>query len=297
MLTANQKVHTNAQGNAINTCGPYLLISALAIALQRLPSDLSLYILVGLVIVYGLPHGLLDPWIFDRGIHKQKALFVRFSSLYLLLCLLTFGLWLALPTLSLCLFLALSSWHFGEDVETNKSPYGHYLCALYGASIIAFPFVWHTQESVAILAQLGVSASETSAFIIATGLVSLAAFTNLFTVFTRPFRLEWLFLFTLSYACHPFAYFALYFCCLHSHRHIRHYAKYVAAARSDVKEPLGRLFVLTLLLLCAILFITYEQALTISSQLTASIFYLLAALTLPHMLIVYLYGDDKSTVE
>jgi uncharacterized membrane protein len=60
---------------------------------------------------------------------------------------------------------------------------------------------------------------------------------------------------------------------------------------------LGRLFVLTLLLLCAILFITYEQALTISSQLTASIFYLLAALTLPHMLIVYLYGDDKSTVE
>jgi beta-carotene 15,15'-dioxygenase len=65
-----------------------------------------------LIAVFGIPHGAIDHLLFMKNT-KRSALF--FYTFYLIFILSVVALWIITPTLSLILFLFVSSYHFGQS--------------------------------------------------------------------------------------------------------------------------------------------------------------------------------------
>ncbi len=102
----------------------FLIAAGLAILLTLALPDgggtFQVVVLAIAVVVLGLPHGALDPWIArQHGLMRSEA---AFQGQYLGLALLVIATWWALPGISLLLFLAFSAWHFGQDWRRVSRP-------------------------------------------------------------------------------------------------------------------------------------------------------------------------------
>ena len=89
--------------------------SGLAQQVSELPLWL-MYVLGGFILFFGVPHGALD---FDLASRKMPLRTstgkLGFILLYSLLATICVVLWYFLPAFILCLFLAISIWHFATD--------------------------------------------------------------------------------------------------------------------------------------------------------------------------------------
>ena len=190
----------------------YGLSITATLLLMSLSEPVSAFLLVALILIAGLPHGLLDPWIYDVGISGKTSKLKRFLLIYISMAAAVWLLWLTHAATAFILFLVLSSWHFGQDIFAGKKIWVNLQALFYGASVIAWPFIFHTEESLSIVSYMGVDFSVRIIKPVAVIVVAINALALCLNPASQSDRLEWPMLAIISGCLDPLAYFTIYFC-------------------------------------------------------------------------------------
>lgn len=252
------------------------------------PLPMQVVLLAPLVAILGLPHGALDLpiaealWPLDSPGRK-----LMFAALYLGLSGAVVGVWLLLPAVALLAFLAYSALHFSDDWAGEVPS----LRWSGGLATVGAPALLHHGEVETIFAVLApregaALASDAVALAGALALLMLAA-----SVLASPrargaAALEQATLWAVAAALPPLMYFAVYFCALHS---IRHFTATMAAVPDGRRALLVAVVLSAMVTLVGLLALRYGATgtmTTMSEQGIRVIFIGLAALTVPHMILV-----------
>ncbi len=263
------------------------LIFSLAVISTTLSSDgqasyVNLLCFV-LIVLLGLPHGVVDPWLYDKTMMSKPKSLIKFCCNYITAALLMLVLWYFLPRLALLVFFSISALHFGRDWCVAKAEHSIVIPLAAGTMVITFPFVTQTQQTLLIINYLGVNANNYM-FEVAALLLFFASLT-LFAARQFLIVCQLLLLGVMSWLVNPFIYFCLYFCLLHSVLHYRgHFSLIALAFRKD------RLVLLLLLsttyAFTAVMLIYAKQYANFEAAMYQTVFWILSALTVPHMLVV-----------
>jgi beta-carotene 15,15'-dioxygenase len=265
---------------------------AVAVLWMLLPDLISptvqIYGLAVLVICLGLPHGALDPWVAERvGLSQTPQQAVLFNLVYLLIAALVVLTWVWLPVASLMVFLAISAWHFSGDWAFDMN---RLLRLCVGMLLILMPIAFHTENVAFIFTQLsgtggGVLAYELAmpAWAVASAMVLLITVTGVQRQWLSAF--EYAGLLILAYVASPLVYFALYFCLLHSPRHLAGLFRYANPKEHTRLLRMALIYtVFTLILMTALYFLWSD--LPVDSMILRLVFIGLAAVTVPHMMLL-----------
>lgn len=249
-------------------------------------------VLASVIVLFGVPHGALDTVFANRlyGVNSFAG-WVAFTSGYLLLVGFTVLLWRLAPMAFLIGFLAISALHFSGD-PTAGSPW--YSRLLRGGAVIVLPALFHADEEGRLLALI--SGPPASASIIAClQMLSPGWLVAMIVVAIVGARYDWLSSLEmistagLALFAAPLLAFTLFFCGMHSARHILRTIQFSrkqsgqavlgSAIRSATFPMLGAL---------AIFFFGFFQLrhLELETRVIQVLFVGLAALTVPHMLLV-----------
>jgi Brp/Blh family beta-carotene 15,15'-monooxygenase len=252
--------------------------------------------LAPLVAVLGLPHGALDLPIAEALWPLESwARLGMFATLYLGLAGTIVAVWLLLPGFALLTFLAYSMLHFSDDWDQDL-PALRWSGGL--ATVGAPALVHHAQvEAIfAMLAQGGAAlAADAAALAGAVGLGMLAVSVLISPRARGAAALEQSVLWATATALPPLMYFAVYFCALHSVRH------FTATMRAVPNGPraLGVALVLSLIVTLVALLATRQGMPATLAETTEQsirvIFIGLAALTVPHMILVDRFRRSDAT--
>lgn len=269
-------------------CGLALAFVIASLVGARLEPRHELLAAGALVLLLGMPHGAFDV-VFARklfGVDDLKG-WALFSLFYVGLSAAVVGLWMVAPTLFLCAFLIFSAVHFGGDPAGGASWLTR---GLYGGAVIVLPALWHGPELQGLL---GLVAGPASADLVAPVLSQLAPPWLAATVLAcalqaRTSRLaacESAALAALSLAAPPLAAFTVYFCAMHSPRHILRTLAGLQAA--EVRGALALALWPTLAVLVTAALLGWQVSdLSVEARVMQLVFVGLAALTLPHMLLL-----------
>jgi len=265
-----------------------LCIVLIHVSFDFISPTLQLIILGIVIALFGLPHGALDPWIAERiqlnNTPQQKFVF---NAGYLALAALVVLFWWWFPALSLIIFLSISAWHFSADWMPSLSMPTRFIA---GALLLLMPIGFHTEAVSMIFQQLsgteGGKLADTLAlppWLLGTTMALMTAA----TIWRRHWHtsLEFLTLTALAYFTPPLLYFTLYFCLLHSPRHL--YGVFSAAPTAAHPRLMRMMVVYTVatLLLLGVLWWLWPT-LPINTLILKFIFIGLAAVTVPHMVLI-----------
>jgi Brp/Blh family beta-carotene 15,15'-monooxygenase len=241
------------------------------------------------IFLLGLPHGALDPWIAQRlGLYDSTKQKIVFITGYLALSALVVFFWLWLPVLSLFIFLTISAWHFSGDWNTSiNRPLR--LCA--GTLLLLMPIGFHTDTVSTIFQALsGINGAKLTTtlslppWLLAAAMTLIAAAAAMKRQWQTS--LDFLSLLGLAYFTPPLIYFTLYFCLLHSPRHLFGIFKSATIAEHLSLMRMMITFTLVSLMLIGGLWWLWS-ALPPSTLILKLIFISLAAVTVPHMLLIF----------
>ena len=307
----------------------FLFLTSILIGLNYLGiylADTSVNILcLFLILTIGMSHGSLDNWKGNKilKIYKIKDSYI-FYLIYILVALFVVALWLLLPSITLVLFLIVASYHFGKEdsfVEPLNWAAGEGPLSIFkksdnlqfflkGSIIVLAPLMFHFEETLSIFQTLLIEdinffySDHVRGFLSVLFLISFFAGLNLF--------IETACIIALNYFFSPLAAFTVYFCFLHSIRHL-------ASLVQDLEYEMGKknkipkrhfevsingrgaktLFrkILPLTLITAVIFILGIFLLTnyynINDAILKVIFIGLASLTFPHILLEYLIEKNE----
>ncbi len=269
-------------------CGLALAFVIASLVGARLEPRHELLVAGALVLLLGMPHGAFDV-VFARklfGVADLKR-WALFSLFYVGLSAAVVGLWMVAPTLFLCAFLIFSAVHFGGDPAGGVSWLTR---GLYGGAVIVLPALWHGPELQRLL---GLVAGPASAAFVAPVLSQLAPLWLAATVLAcalqaRTSRLaacESAALAALSLAAPPLAAFTVYFCAMHSPRHILRTLSGLQPAEARSALALALWPTLAVLVTAALLGWQLSE-LSVEARVMQLVFVGLAALTLPHMVLL-----------
>ena len=312
----------------------FLFLTSILIGLNYLGislADTSVNIFcLFLILTIGMSHGSLDNWKGNKllKIYKIKGSYI-FYLIYILVALFVVALWLLLPSVTLMLFLIVTSYHFGkEDSFGDKYIYAgiepmsvikksdNLAFFLKGSIIVLAPLMFHFEETLSIFQTLLVEdinffySDHVRGFLSVLFLISFFAGLNLF--------IETVCIIALNCFFSPLAAFTVYFCFLHSIRHLvslaqdleyemdknKDYVKKNKVTKKLLEVTInGRgtktLFrkILPLTLITAIIFILGVFLLTnyynINDAILKVVFIGLASLTFPHILLEYLLEKNE----
>jgi len=202
-------------------------------------------------------------------------------------------LWWWLPMVFLIGFLAVSVLHFSGDLSAGATFFQR---LVYGTAVIALPAVWHAPEMLRLFSQLvGLSAAQP--VVAALQLIGwpclLAWLCWVVWALLRRQRgdgwrtLDMSALGALALSATPLLGFAIYFCAMHSARHVMRTQQFTSLkpSRMALVAALPMLALLVLGTLGWTLWPTVADT-PISERQLQLLFVALAALTLPHMLLV-----------
>jgi Brp/Blh family beta-carotene 15,15'-monooxygenase len=248
----------------------------------------QLFVLVPAIAILGLPHGALDlsiaqalwPLVGWQG----KA---RFVSAYVGLTLLVIGFWIVFPGPALFGFLIYSAFHFssdwdGEDnllriiggITTVGAP------ALFWQAKVAAIFAYLAPEPAANLAALSLAIAGCVALILCVSLTILCPMVR--TRATVEQGIIWIAAACLS----PLVYFVIYFCSLHT---VRHFTSALASLENQrhALRTAGLLTAITVFGgLIGFTILQKSDAAVPEQSILQIVFIGIAALTVPHMLLV-----------
>lgn len=253
------------------------------------PLDPQLELLVAglFIVLLGVPHGALDP-IFAQALPqiKSRTSWALFVFAYLLLAALVVALWWYAPTVFLLGFLAISVLHFSGDLATGANFFVRFF---YGGAAIVLPAALHAAELDRLFslltgpqaAGLVVAALQFMVWpwLAALGVVILHSARR-----DALLALEVLAVSVLTFTATPLLGFTIFFCCMHSPRHILRTQIY-----ADI--TLQRLAQVALLPMLAVLLMAgggwyFLPDSPIDERIIQFVFVALAALTVPHMVLV-----------
>jgi Brp/Blh family beta-carotene 15,15'-monooxygenase len=259
-----------------------------SLVLPRPSNQVELLIMAILVFFLGIPHGALDV------LYLRKVLKVRSSrdiAIHLLLYVMVSGLvvavWLASPLIFLSTFLIASALHFSGDPDQDASLATRIAV---GGSVIAFPSLLHRSEITFLYSLLTdmrtavavVTASVAISYVVA----AVAVYALCLEIKNKRYNvvLELLTTVLVSLFTHPLLAFTVYFCLMHSARHIIRTAELTQLPmKALILESLAPM---AFVLIGAIFAWKFGSSVSVDAKVIQIVFVALAALTAPHMLIV-----------
>ena len=289
------------------------IFSLTAIKLNIL--SISPIICLFLILSIGISHGALDNL-------KGKKLFqiyginnfFIFYLTYVLIALFIIILWIIIPYISLIIFLIIASYHFGkEDTQfliIGNSYYNQLLFFLKGSLIVFAPLYFHFDETISIFKLLLIDNEAFYDFlnfietknillygIILSTLSNILLFSKNFELKKFTIFLDYFSIIILNYYFSPLAAFTIYFCFLHSIRHIISLMSELDSndLRNGFKIFTKKALPLTILtaIFCLIGLYLLNNTYNFDSSIIKIIFIGLASLTFPHILLEYLIEKNE----
>jgi len=264
------------------------LVTLGSLWLGRLPAQIELIVVAVLILVLGVPHGALDT-IFAKQLYGIGTLtgWLQFALLYVLLAALVVGLWLWQPGLFLLGFLVISAVHFSGD-PLPPTPWPSRM--LYGGSVILLPTLWHAPE-IARLFGLLVGDLTAAPLMPWLRLLAWPWLVGLTCASLWQIRkdictsLEMAAVGALALTAPPLVAFVVFFCGMHSARHILRTMSF--SGRSSWSYVLGAaLLPMIGVGLGSGLAWGFLHDTAIDARVIQVVFVGLAALTVPHMVLV-----------
>ncbi len=271
---------------------------------------LALFSLAAVVFI-GLPHGAMDGAVaMVSGYGKTRGQLIKFAVQYTLIAALVVLVWVLIPVFSLTMFMLYSLVHFGlgdalpkppqKDQDPKQKP-------LFNIDVPRIVQIICHGGLVVVVIPIAHLTEVQPIFKVLTGGLELAAFWSLllamvvvFTIagviytliaiFQPHYRRRWLECAGLAGALvflPPLTGFALYFCCVHTPRHMARVIKAVQAILPDARIlPLTLGFTIVTWLAMAIAVVLLRAEISFDAAMVQVIFIGLAALTVPHMMLV-----------
>lgn len=254
-------------------------------------NTLQIGLMAALVILFGLPHGALDVELATKmNLVFSTKTAMLFLIFYFVLAMLGIALWLALPMVGLCIFLLISAFHFSDD-WSGILP--RWLCLVIGSIIICMPVVLHAETVNEIFQWLLVNEAQSTTIVSVLyycGLVGSVLFlVGLFLNrdISYVLILELAVLWAVATLLPPLLFFIVYFCFLHSMRHL-------VDCSQKLEYSIRQCFIRSLPILVLTLIITFlgyylfntGQA---NQDILRWIFIGLFALTIPHICLITLW--------
>lgn len=283
---ARAPVSLRSQGLAFSASA-WLLLGA-SLWLPKLDAQAQLVALSPVILLLGVPHGALDI-VFVRQLAGVRSAFgwSLFTLAYVAAAASVVVLWWWAPGFFLAAFLLVSVLHFSGDPE-GQTPMPFRM--LYGGAVIFCPMTLHAAEVSQLFAFLSGRPAATAVmaalqwaawpWVAAVGLAAIAGAKR------DPARsIELVSLSALLTFTPPLIGFTIFFCGMHSARHVLRTRDYSSAG---TLQPLLRIAGWPML------FTTFGVAIAwwlsdgkpIDTRLTQLLFVGLAALTVPHMIVV-----------
>lgn len=268
------------------------VLSALCVSLLHgfTTIQVSPMLLVACIFVLGMPHGALDIYYAKQALALQRwQTWSQFLAAYSLLAIGIYSLWLWLPTVSLLAFLCISAYHFADDLSP-PAPWPLKLSQ--GLQAVSLPALWHADSLYPLFQQVSMSRHIGAIILWLHSLAVVALVVGCVTIVMALWRtpqrvsftalLEWAATALLMLVTPPLLAFTLYFCLLHSPRHLGRTAVFL----HDSPRLFYRWPVLVACLAVALVggwLFSHLPPSSTDQRLVAVIFPLLAALTYPHV--------------
>lgn len=249
---------------------------------------------LALVVIIGLPHGAFDGAIARHlGYGREWCGLISFIASYLGLAGFVVAFWIWFPGLALALFLLLSAVHFGCGDATASTGLARTVqIAAHGGVAVFGICLFHLSEVKPLFSVL--TGGDITLAVIITEffplfivpiavLYLILAFRN---TLLRPRLVELAVLCLLISAVPPLVGFAIYFCVLHTGRHMQHIWTRVQSS-TTLRQVIMQAGIFTVASwIVGAVFVLWLDSGNISQDLLQVIFIGLAALTVPHVILV-----------
>jgi beta-carotene 15,15'-dioxygenase len=259
-----------------------------SVFLPRMPPRVELVTVAVLIAILGVPHGALDT-VFARQRFALRATlaWVAFAVVYGVMMLSVVLLWWAAPGVFLLGFVVISAWHFSGDPVTGTPTI---IRIVQGGAVLILPALRHRSE-LAILFGMLVTPAAAEGMSSVLSLVAMPWAAAVVLCFVAVFRrslqtsLELLAVGTLATFATPLLGFTIFFCGMHSARHV---LRTVSYAESGTRRSLAAAIAAPMLgVAClAVLAWLLRGDLPLATRVVQLVFVGLASVTVPHMALV-----------
>ena len=250
-------------------------------------------IAAALIMLCGVPHGTLDVEIAALRFGRQGlAGKLKITAAYAACAAAMAVLWAVLPALALVAFIVLSIIHFGADWRTGVDPF---FAMMVGWALIASPALAHPAQVAAIFETLtGDGHGGTIAALLACTAIPALIGSLLFgaQAFRRAQGLSGLDVICCLVAAlvlPPLAGFAVFFCGLHSPRHLAEALRQSGPASNSRKAIIGGAVLALSFGIAAVIFFADRTA-SVDASIIRTAFVLLSILTVPHFILEQMLG-------
>ena len=265
-----------------------------------------LFVCLFLILSIGISHGALDNYKANKLLEiysiKNKAIFF---VIYIFISALVIFIWSLYSTYALLAFLIVASYHFGlEDtsfLHKENSFLDQVFYLIKGSLIIFAPLFFHFDETLKVFETLMLNKTFITFLELEHWIINVCLFLSfigyLYFTYKNKFEdfeilfLDMLSIIILNYVFSPIIAFTVYFCFLHSIRHIISLSNeldknnFSNGVKVFIKKALPLTVVTAILYLVAALFLSKYYG--INDVITKVIFIGLASLTFPHILLEY----------
>ena len=252
---------------------------------------------LSLILLAGIPHGAADILIARRMIRSNYLWLSLFSISYLFIAAFIVVIWFLVPLSSLIIFLIISISHFGlmDTKKTKTLPFRYLRVIIYGSTPIIIPATFHTIDVNNLFALLIFEEHTVLATFIA-NLFPIWFLSCVIFFVTGGKSLKYQFLEILLLAVilaylPPLWGFAVYFCVVHSSRHIQQLLNSLGSL--NYNDYLFLTVTVLMSILTIIIGAFHFSNQTFDVGIIKATFISLAALTVPHMLLIDSYKGLK----
>jgi len=261
-------------------------------------ADLTILNIISFFLIFfiGLPHGSFDGAVASLVGFSNRIQFLQFLFYYLTLFFLVILFWLYFPIAALTIFITMTIIHFGlcdwTNFKINKFKYS--ISFTYGMTIIFGIIFFNENHSFLIFEYLTndkIYFFQKYFFIPYFLTLSSIIYFFYLSIFEKELRkgiIEIVFLLFIFYIFDPLLSFAIYFCFFHTYKHLKHLINNIYLNLTNKKFVIYSTLIFTAISWISGLLIVYYlvQNLSLYESMLKVIFIGLAALTLPHMLLV-----------
>ena len=269
--------------------------------------ELGVLNIVGIfgIVMIGLPHGALDGAVaMHIGLVKKLSNLIKFMLAYISLAVFVVIVWMFFPTFSLIAFLGISLLHFGYGDAKNGEGITKFAEAVaHGGLVIVGISQFHRGEVDEIFYYL--IKQDTSTIWLTMNIASIGVIAAIATCLLQTSKdvkwssttLELLLVGVVIAIAPPLLGFSIYFCLIHSARHFSRIYQMIKqnVANTTIKTQ-AILFTVACWLAALVAFVLFADFSDPGPTILRIIFIGLAALTVPHMILIDGLLNDKNKI-
>jgi beta-carotene 15,15'-dioxygenase len=264
------------------------VVSLLSLFVGNFNEKFSLVFLAVFIVVLGVPHGSVDTLfakeLFNLSNLKKWSIFI---INYSIIACMVLAFWWLLPSLFLLIFLLISIIHFADDLIAGTPKLSR---ILYGGSIVFLPALLHANDLTRLYGYL-IPIEHAKWLVTVCHYIALPWLIGLAIIIYQLCRasivtsLEIAAVAMLAIFISPLLAFTIYFCAMHSFRHLVRSIQFLE--HTSKKTMLASLIIPTLVVfIVGVMVWKNMMPSSIDAGLIKIVFVTLAALTVPHMMLL-----------